>query len=555
MASQGGYKHSERYREIAAILLDEGFGYVLAQLGLGRFAPVRSRLPHTRGDEASVPARVRRTLERLGPTFVKAGQVLSTRPDLVPPEYVLEFRKLQDAVAPVPFDEIRPVLESELGETLGQVFASLDAVPLAAASIGQVHPAVTHDGREVIVKVQRPNVRSVIETDLDILRTQAQFVERHTAWGSAYNVAENADEFARVLRAELDYIAEARNAERFRRDFEGDDEVVIPEVDWDLTTQRVITLERLRGIKLSDTDALREAGFDPKVIARRGMDSYLRQVFVTGFFHADPHPGNLFVLEGGRIGFSDFGRVGSVDERMREEFADLLLALMDRDADQVVEGLTRIGVAGPNVEEPELRSEISRLLTRYWDVSLGRLRMAELVQELMRMIYRLRLTVPSEFMLLLSTLATLEGVGTALDPDFNLIEAVRPFATDIIWQRLSPASVARSSWRALRHFSTLAGALPESLDALLRRAAHGNLVLEIRPEGFEHILEALREMVNRLAFAVLIGSFVVGFTLLLRASEQPRWLLAASRLALISAAGVGAWLFVSIFIAMWRARR
>jgi ubiquinone biosynthesis protein len=350
------HKHLARYREIASVLIDEGFDHAVDQFGLRRFARITDRI---RRREPSLPGpplqqRVRRTLERLGPAFVKAGQLLSTRPDLIPESYLVELRKLQDEVAPVGFEAVRDEIERELGDRLEEVFASFEHEPFAAASIGQVHAAKLFSGEDGVVKVQRPGVESVIQTDLDILRTQAAFVEGQTVWGRRHNVAANADEISRILQDELDYVAEGRNAEKFAEDFRGDDSVAFPTVYWEYTTRRVITIERFRGIKLSNAAEMRAAGFDPKEVARTGVVAYMRMIFINGFFHADPHPGNLFVLPDGRIAFTDFGRCGTITPNTREQFADLLLAVLNRDEREAVDILLDVGITGENINQSQL---------------------------------------------------------------------------------------------------------------------------------------------------------------------------------------------------------
>ena len=294
------YKHFGRYTEIATVLGELGLGYLLDEFGLTRFLPGSWRAPHrSREPQISIEARVRRALERLGPTFVKAGQLLSTRPDILPESYLAELRKLQDEVPPVPFDVIRGMVERELDGKLEVVFASFDETPLAAASIGQVHAAVLPTGEDVVVKVQRPDIRDAIDVDLDILQTQARFVAANTQWGRQMDVVSYATEISSILHGELDYVVEGRNAERFATDFDTVPDVRFPVVYWDFTTQRVLTLERFYGIKLDDIAALDAGGYDRALLARRGVEAYLKMVFDDGFYHADPHPGNIFVCEDG----------------------------------------------------------------------------------------------------------------------------------------------------------------------------------------------------------------------------------------------------------------
>jgi len=550
-------KHFQRYRQIAGILADQGFDVLLEQVGLTRFVSLRHRRASHRRPEPGTPfpQRIRVALEQLGPTFVKIGQLLSTRPDLIPPDWVAELSKLQDTVEPFPFEEVRAQVREGLGGEIEELFATFEPEPLAAASIGQVHAATLHDGARVVVKVQRPGIARQIDVDLDILRTQAQFAERHTSWARQYHLTANADEISRILRRELDYVAEGRNADKFAERYADRTEAVIPHVHWEYTSRTVLTMERLEGIKLDRVDELLAAGYDPHDIAQLGVRIYLEQVFVDGFFHADPHPGNLFVLPGGRIGFSDFGRVGSISDRVRKQFGDLLTALMQRDEADVVDVLLDIGVAEPGVDERALERGVARMLSQYYDVTLEEVHLAEVVQRLMQLVWRHHLQVPAEFTLLLTTTATLEGVAQQLDPSFNFVEAVRPFTIELVRRRYRPAALLLAAWSTIRRFERLAVDFPSELDRVLKRVGEGTFTVDIKPDGLQPLMDQARELVHRITFAMIIGAFVVGFSLILRQAKLNSWFLVGAQIALFMAAGVGVWFFFDIFYAMWQARR
>ena len=404
-----------------------------------------------------------------------------------------------------------------------------------------------------MVKIQRPDIEGVIDTDLDILYTQAQFVERNTVWGRDYNLTAIADEIGHVLRGELDYLAEGRNAERFREDFADDATVAFPEVHWNLTTRKVITLERFHGIKLNDVRRIAEAGFDRDEIDHRMVTAYFRMIFIEGFFHADPHPGNLLLLSDGRIGFTDFGRVGTVSAQLRDQFSDFFLAAVDRDAAAVVDGLLEIGVAPQRINEAGLESEAQRLFSRYYGKDLEDLHVAAVLQDVLRVVRRYGLRIPSEISVLLATVMVLEGVAYEIDPTFNFIETARPFAEHLVRQRFTPEGIYRRAATFGRRSSRLLWDVPDSLNRLMRRAADGALEMDVRPVGLDSVLDQLREMVYRVAFSVLIGAFVIGFSFLLRNTKLPDFMLWVLSLALIAASGVGVWLFVSIFYSMFRA--
>jgi ubiquinone biosynthesis protein len=333
--------HRERYRQIAETLSRHGLGYLVGVLGLERRVPFhRGLLGHEPREEPyTQPEHLRLALEQLGATFVKLGQILSTRSDLLDSAYQVELAKLQDAAPPVPGEAIRELVTRELGRDPAIAFASFEIVPLAAASIGQAHAATLHDGTEVVVKVRRPGVVEQVEEDLEILRNLAAHASRRWQAAADYDIVGLADEFAQTLRAELDYLREGRNAERFAANFAQDDEVHIPRVFWDTTTTRVLTLERIRGVKVDDTEALDEAGIDRRALAELATRVTAQMVFEDGFFHADPHPGNFFVESHGQLGIIDFGMVGEVDERLRDQLGALLVALARTDTDPITDAV------------------------------------------------------------------------------------------------------------------------------------------------------------------------------------------------------------------------
>jgi ubiquinone biosynthesis protein len=556
MAGPLRYKHLSRYREIAGILFEEGFGYALDELGLRRFLRPAALLKRQPAEVRRTPEeRLRHTLERLGPAFVKIGQLLSTRPDVVPDSFLVELRRLQDEVPPAPYEGVAEVIRAELGGAPEEVFLSFDPIPLAAASIGQVHAAVLPNGVEVAVKVQRPDIRERVEMDLDILVTQARFVESRTAWGRELHVVDYAEEIAFVVRNELDYLAEGRNAERFAANFRDVPKVAFPLIHWDFTTRRVLTMQRFTGIKLDENDALDAAGYDRHDLARRGVDGYLKQVFDDGFFHADPHPGNIFVLPDATIAYTDFGRVGTISQRVREEFTELFLALVDRDEDATLDALRRMGVVGASADERSMRGDLSMLFARYYDVAVKEVRVGELIEHVLGDIRTHSLRVPAEFTLAIATFVVLDGVGLTIDPDFNLVVAARPFAERLLRERLSPDALLHRFARVVRHIGRMSLDLPDALNKLMRRVSEGSLLVEIQPTGYDRLIDEVREMVNRLAFSVLIGSFVIGLSFMLQKLILPWWLNAIFGFALVAATGVGVWLFTSIFIAMFRARR
>ena len=546
------YRHMHRYREIVGILLDEGFGNLLDVTGLRRFAPVAGHLGPGRATTESVPVRLRHTLERLGPAFVKLGQAASTRSDVIPEKYIVELRKLQDEVGPISFDQVREVIESEFGVPLEQVFAAFEHAPLASASLGQVHAAKLPDGTRVAVKVQRPGVRAVVEVDLEILLHQAHAVATHSEIGDYYDVVGIADEFASAVRAELDYLNEGSNAERLAGLFEGSETVSFPKVYWEFTTSRVLTLQLFEGIAMNRPDLLDEAGQDRRELARRGIFAYLEQIFAHGFFHADPHPGNLFALPDGRVAFTDFGRVGTIGKVGRDQLADLFLAIVDDDVSAAVDTLVSASGSSGDIDIGDLEREVSRLIAKYYNRSLAQVRIGELISEVLDLVRDHKLSLSSELAVLLATLVVLEGLGQQLDPDFDFVAVTTPFARRIIEERYEPAAVMHSFAQSMRRLSRLSLELPESLARFMRRAGSGEFRLAVHPTGFEPLLKRFEDAANRLAFALVVAAFVIGLSVLLDNTPLPIGFIWIARFAWAAAIGVGSWFFVSSLSARYR---
>jgi ubiquinone biosynthesis protein len=547
-------KHLRRYREIVGVLAGEGLDNALDITGLRRFAPVKGRLAARREGPTTLPVRIRRTLERLGPSFVKLGQAASTRSDIIPEPIILELQKLQDRVEPFAYEKARAIVERELGAPLEQLFASFDVEPLASASLGQVHAATLPDGTRVAVKVQRPDVREQVETDLDIVTTQARTFAGRPEFEERYDVVGIADEFARALHDELDYLTEARNAERLRSLFEGDDSVFFPRVHWEWTTTRVLTLDLVEGIPLNRSERLDEAGIDRAAVARAGIYCYLEQIFSHGFFHADPHPGNLFVLPDGRVGFTDFGRVGTISHVAREQLSDLLIAVVDNDAQLAVDMLYDAAGSPGDIDVSALQREVSQLLAKYCNRALTEMRVGELIREVLALVRNHHLAMSSELALLFATLTVLEGLGMQLDPGFDFVDVVTPFARRIVLERGDPHTVAHAVSVAFRRGGRLMTELPDSLLRVLKRAGQGEFRLTVRPTGFEPLMDRFERATNRVAFALVVSAFVVALALLLQGTGTPPWFVWVARILEFGGLTVASWFFISIFVASYRRR-
>ena len=515
--------HLHRQRQIAEVLVRHGLGYLLEPLGFEHLRSLERGLRRVEPrDSTPTPAeRLRRVLEELGPTFIKIGQLASTRPDLLAPEYRLELAKLQDAAPRLPPGVIRPVIESELTSSLEAAFASFDFEPLAAASIGQAHAATLHDGTEVVVKVRRPGVVELVEQDLEILRNVAARADRRWESAARHDFAGLADEFAQSLRGELDYLQEGRNAERIAANFAGAADVRIPRVFWETTTSRVITLERIRGIKITDTAGLDAAGVDRRELVERATRVMAKMVFEDGFFHADPHPGNYFIEANGRIGLIDFGMVGSLNERLRDQLGRLLIALMRDDPERVARALVALGGSTGRVDVARLGEDLDPVLSRYQGKGLGDISVGTVGADLLEVGRHHGLRIPRDLALLIKTFVEEEGVAAELDPDFRIIAGLAPYATSRLTAQLSPAALARRAERLGLDLAELSVDLPADLHRALDRLAAGDLEMHLPRAELEPLLSRAERLANRIAASILIAGGAAGLARLL-ASEGRR---------------------------------
>jgi ubiquinone biosynthesis protein len=511
------HRHRNRYREIAEALGRHGLGYLVGTFGLERFVPFhKGLLGHARRAEPYTrPEHLRLALEELGTTFIKLGQILSTRADLLPPDFQAELAKLQDAAPAVPVEEIRTTITSELGRPIEEVFTSFDDVLLAAASIGQAHAATLLDGTAVVVKVRRPGVVEQVEADLDILQNLAATASRRWELAQEYDLIGIAQEFAQTLRAELDYVREGQSAERVARNFADDPTVHVPRIFWDYTTTRVLTLERIRGMKINDLTTLDAAGIDRKALAGRASQILLKMVFDDGFFHADPHPGNFFVEPDGRIGLIDFGMVGELDERTQEQLADVLLALTSHDTERLVDALLELGVAQRRIERSLLRQDVDHLVSRYYGRPLGEMALGPMLNDTFAVVRRHRLRLPPTLVLLFKTLLMSEGLAVQLDPSFNLTEVLVPYAQRLLLRQYSPLRWVRQLGHASLDAARLGVDLPQQLRRIIDDLERGGLEMGMRPIGVEPVLQRVEVLANRIVIGMIAAAFIVGLAVLM----------------------------------------
>ncbi len=519
------WRHLRRYRQIIGVFLKYGFDEVVhaAQKDLvlrfgSRIIPKLGR-PGAR--EMSRAERLRYAAEELGPTFIKMGQILSSRPDIIPPDIAAELQKLQDEVTPLPFDQIRRVIEEEWGRPLQDVLPRIEEQPLAAASIAQVHRAALGDGTQVVIKVQRPGIQKVIEVDLEILYDLAHILMRRAKDLPVQNPVGIVQEYDRSIHRELDFYQEGRNLARFGRMFADDPTVLIPKYYPELSTRRVLVMDYIDGIKVSDLERIEAAGLDPVEIARRGARLVLTQVFDHGFFHADPHPGNVMVLPDNVIAPLDYGMVGYLNETTIEELGHALIGVIRRDVRRVMKSLDQLGVTQTTDNRAELQDALDDFINRYYETPLKQLQLDVIASEVFQMVQRYRLKVPSNLSLMMKALISLGGLGLTLNPDFDLVSEARPYAKRIMMRRFDPRSKARAGVMMLDDLYRLGEEFPAGIRDILHKARQGHLRLQFEHRNLEELVGEMHRSSNRIAAALIIAALIVGSSMVVQSSLGP----------------------------------
>jgi ubiquinone biosynthesis protein len=503
-----------RLSEIAQVAARHGFGYFLRRNRLGDMLQGGNGADGD-GSATDRGRRLREMLDELGPTFVKFGQLLSTRPDVVPPDIVAELRRLQDDVKPFPFEQVQEVVEAELGLTVEQAFVEFDEVPIASASIGQVHRAVLPDGQVVAVKVQRPAAADQIEADLGLLYQAAKLLKERVRALEFMDPRELVDEFARSIRLELDYAHEARNAEAFHRDFDGDVGVVVPRVFRTYSTARILTLEFLRGRKVSELDLETMEPFQRRDVAYRLADTWMTMVFRHGFFHSDPHPANIFVLESGELGLVDFGQAGKLTDEDMTKLTRLFVDAATENVDAIPRRLRELGVRYAPDREQEFRDELRVLFDRYYGTRLSDIDPLQVIREAFQLIYSLNLRLPTRFVMLDKAIATLASVGAEVYPDFNVFEVAKPYARGLLADRYQPRVVLQRARTEAVALGAVARELPYQVSDVLERMRDGTIQMRLENPGLDQLDEHIDQASNRLSVALvvlggLVGSSIVG---------------------------------------------
>jgi len=546
------YRHLNRYRHILAVLLKHGFGEVVESLKIDQYLEIglqlisKKRTP--REEPLTRPQRVRMALEELGPTYIKLGQVLSTRPDLIPVEFIEELSKLQDSVPPFPFGDAEAIIQRELGAPSSEVFEHIQIEPVASASIGQVHRARLKNGEQVAVKVQRPGIRAVIEVDLEIMLHLATLAERHVEELALHKPVKIVEEFARTLEKEIDFRIEAAHIDRIAQGFLDDPTVYIPNVFKEVSSSCILTTEYVEGIKISNIDQLDAAGYDRRLLCSRGADIILKQVFRHGFFHADPHPGNIFALPGNVICLLDFGMVGVVDRQTREMFVELVDSVVRRNEARTAQVLLQLTSWEQQPDLRQLERELSDFMGRHLYRPLKDIQVGKLLQDLLEIATRFQLRLPPDIFLMLKAISTVETVGRMLDPEFDMIAKAAPFIEQVLMDRFKPQRVAEDVSDLAARMLKFLHEFPKDLLDLAGLLRQHKLSLQLKHDGLEKVLATHDQISNRISFAIIIASLIVGSALIV-ISKTPPLFYGISLIGIIgflAAALMGIWLLVAI---------
>jgi ubiquinone biosynthesis protein len=508
--------------EIAQVAVKHGFGYFFTRNKLTDLLPGRSSVSDLEGAPSERGQHLREMLDELGPTFVKFGQLLSMRPDVVPPDIIVELRKLQDEVSPFPFEQVEEVIQAELGQTIERLFLDFREVPVAAASIGQVHRAVLPNGREVAVKVQRPTAPRQIEADLGLLYQAAKIAKDRVRALDFVDTRGLVDEFGRSLREELDYRLEARNAQVFHRNFAGHAHVRVPRVYWSYTGSRVLTLEYLEGVQIADLDPDELSAEDRRKLANVMADAWMTMVFRHGVFHADPHPANVLMLgHPERIGLIDFGQAGKLSEDDMSKLTALFIDAAAEHVDALPRRLADLGVRFERSREAEFVGYLREFYARYYGARLSDIDQVQLIREAFQLIYTMNLHLPSRFVLLDKAIATLGSVGAELYPDFNVFEVAKPYARDLMVRRFSPGRIARDAQREARDLARVLRVAPYQIHDLLESLREGAIEVRLPQSEIDDIMGKLDVAFNRLVIALVVAAGLIGSSFLAAAANGP----------------------------------
>ena len=525
MRERSAVRDLPRLHEISVVFIRHGLGDLVRRLGIASLLESAGEVLHrseaTRSTLLEPQQRLRLAFEELGPTFIKLGQMLSMREDLLPPKWTAELARLQSSTTPLPFEQILPVIERSLGVPHTDVFVDLEREPAGSASIAQVHRAHLRDGRAVVLKVRRPGIERKVEADLRLLSNLAQFLEREVAEARRYQPVRVVEEFRRSLVRELDLATEAHNIERFERNFRGEPNVLIPHVFPQFTSEVMNVQEHIDGISAEDPAAVQRAGFDLKLLAARGVDNVLKMILEDGFFQADPHPGNVIYLPGNRIAMIDFGMTGRLSVPRRNQIIDLLAGITRRESEPIVEVL--LDWAGDEaVDEDSLATDVDDLVADYGDLPVKDMRVVELIGRITTMMRTHGIVLPADLTLMFKALITLEGAGRRYDPEFVLADRLRPFVERALSARYAPAELGRRGGAGIGQFVELMRDIPRDLARLLKDARRGRVRIDLDLKRLDKFMGRLDKTINRTTIGIMTASVVIGSSIVMTVDSGPK---------------------------------
>ena len=520
------YKNIQRMRHIVAVLIKHGFYSVVERMNLHRLLPLtkRFRKRTVEEPERSIPERIRLVFEELGPTFIKLGQLLSTRPDIFSEEYIEEFRKFQDKVPPFPFEKAVSQIEKELKVSISQLFQNIEKTPVAAASIAQVHRAVLLDGREVVVKVQRPDIEKILDTDISIMYTLANLLLKYFPELAVLGPVAIVDEFSRTIRKEMDFTLEASNTMKFRKMFKDNPHVYIPDVYWEFTSKRILTLERIKGIKIDNIEKLRKRGIDPARIAHILGETFLRMVMVEGFFHGDFHAGNIFVLGPEEIALVDFGITGRITDELKESLATMFIGLATQDYDTLVDEYARMGLLPDGIDLVEFKRDYRDLMEPYFVKPFEHTSLGELLMGYIRVSFRYGIRHPKELLLVNKCVIEIEGIGRLLDPKVDLLKEAQPYAKEFIRERYRPAKVLGEVVDDIKEVNALVKEAPFQLRQIMKKMVNDKFTIDFVHVGLENFISEIDRSSNRISFALIIASVIIGSSMIIQTGVGPMFM-------------------------------
>ncbi len=549
------YKSAKRLQQIVNVSLRYGFGQIIDQIHLGRYIPFKKRLksfgvwPALKGP--TVPERLRMAFAELGPTFIKLAQLLSSRPDLITVQFANEFKKLQDEVPPFPAQEAKRIIEEEIKLPLNNIFSYFGDT-LAAASIAQVHKATLLDGSNVVVKVQRPDIREQIESDINILSTIARLLDKYVPESRFFNPTGIVAEFSRTVRKEMDFVEEARNCCRFRRNFEDSPDVYIPKIYSEYATERVLVMDMIEGVRIDDIAVIDMIGLDRKRLAKIGVNAYFKQILEDGFFHADPHPGNIFAMSNGMIAFVDFGIVGRVSDELKETMANTFLALLEKDFDRLIDQYVEMGIVPDDIDidafRRDFKADLADFLEPLYGLTLKEINFAQYLDTVTHLAIKHNLKIPSDLLLIDKAMLILENIGRQLDPDFDFIAAAEPYASKLARRKYSPSRLYEGARKNIAEIGDFAFLFPRQIKQIIKKTLRDDIQIKMFHVNLPEFIKDMDRSSNRIAFALIVSAMLIS-SAIMHATKVPPIIFGISLFG-ISAFGfaflLGIWLIISI---------